>query len=41
MRRRCESGGLAAMDEAATERYAELTLAVHQLQLLLQSEFYP
>lgn len=37
-RRRLESGGL---DEASAEVYAELTLAVHQLQLRLQREFHP
>jgi len=41
MRRQCEAGGLAAMDEGAVECYAELTLCVHQVQLLLQREFYP
>jgi Fe-S-cluster containining protein len=41
MRRRFESGGLKAMDEDLTEEYAELTLAVHKLQLLLQRGFYP
>jgi Fe-S-cluster containining protein len=41
MRRHCDAGGLADMDESAAEDYAELTLAVHRLQLLLQREFYP
>lgn len=41
MQRRYEAGRFSALDESALERYSELTLAVHQLQMLLQREFYP
>ena len=41
MRRQCEASALREMSETAAGHYAELTLAIHQLQLLLQREFYP
>lgn len=37
-RRRFESG---AMDESALESFADLTMAVHALNLLLSQKFYP
>lgn len=37
-RRRFESG---AMDESALESFADLTMAVHALNLLLSDKFYP
>jgi Fe-S-cluster containining protein len=37
-RRRLEAGGF---DDASTDTFAELTLAVHALNVLLSSKFYP
>jgi Fe-S-cluster containining protein len=41
MRRRLDAGGLCVLSEDETQLYADLTLAVHQLQSLLRREFYP